>query len=149
MNFLNVGPWEVTVILIIAILVVGPKRMVEVGRSIGRTASQMRRLSGEFLGTLQAEIDATQQEARQALEGIVETGEESVAELQAAEDETRQVLEGIGEDRRRAATSIRSELEAVERDTREAMQDILGSMEGLVKVESAAEKGEDEEASQD
>ena len=149
MNFLNVGPWEVTVILIIAILVVGPKRMVEVGRSIGRTASQMRRLSGEFLGTLQAEIDATQQEARQALEGIVETGEESVAELQAAEDETRQVLEGIGEDRRRAATSIRSELEAVERDTREAMQDILGRMEGLVKGESAAEKGEDEEASQD
>ena len=149
MNFLNVGPWEVTVILIIAILVVGPKRMVEVGRSIGRTASQMRRLSGEFLGTLQAEIDATQQEARQALEGVVETGEESVAELQAAEDETRQVLEGIGEDRRRAATSIRSELEAVERDTREAMQDILGSMEGLVKGESAAVKGEDEEASQD
>ena len=46
MNFLNVGPWEVTVILIIAILVVGPKRMVEVGRSIGRAASQMRRLSG-------------------------------------------------------------------------------------------------------
>jgi Sec-independent protein translocase protein TatA len=148
-NFLNVGPWEVTVILIIAILVVGPKRMVEVGRAIGRTATQMRRLSGEFLGTLQAEIDATQQGARQALEGIVETGEESVAELQAAEDETRQVLEGIGEDRRRAATSIRSELEAVEHDTREAMQDILGSMEGLVKGESTAEKGEDGEASQD
>ena len=149
MNFLNVGPWEVTVILIIAILVVGPKRMVEVGRSIGRAASQMRRLSSEFLGTLQAEIDATQQEARQALEGIVETGEESVAELQAAEDETRQVLEGIGEDRRQAATSIRSELEGVERETREAMQDILGSMQGLVKGEPAAEKGEDEEASQD
>ena len=89
MNFLNVGPWEVTVILIIAILVVGPKRMVEVGRSIGRTARQMRRLSGEFLGTLQAEIDATQQEARQALEGIVETGEESVAELQAAEGDAK------------------------------------------------------------
>ena len=57
MNFLNVGPWELTLIIIIAILVVGPKRMVEVTRVLGRTMAQLRRFSNEFLLTLQTEVN--------------------------------------------------------------------------------------------
>ena len=95
MNFLNVGPWELTVIVVIAILLVGPKRMVEMARTIGRVSSQMRRISSEFLGTIRDEVEAVEADAHQVLEG---------AELQATEQETRQVLESIGEDRRRATT---------------------------------------------
>jgi sec-independent protein translocase protein TatB len=149
-NFLNVGPWELTVIFIIAILLVGPKRMVEMARTIGRVSSQMRRISSEFLGTIRDEVEAVEVDARQALEGAVQVGEESVAEFQATEQETRQVLEGIGEDRRRATTSIKAELQAVERETRQALEEIVENVGGLVRGErEATEEGEDEEASRE
>ncbi|RLC63980.1 MAG: hypothetical protein DRI80_02545 [Chloroflexota bacterium] len=72
MDFLNVGPWEVTVILIITLLLVGPRRMVELARTFGRATSQLRQLSNEFTATIQAELLATEREARQALENIIE-----------------------------------------------------------------------------
>ena len=150
MNFLNVGPWEVTVIFIIAILLVGPKRMVEMARTIGRVSSQMRRLSSEFLGTIRDEVEAVEADARQALEGVVQVGEESVAELQATEQETRQVLDSVGEDRRRATTSIKAELQAVEHETRQALEEIVENVGGIVRGErEAKEEGEDEEASRE
>lgn len=147
MSFLNVGPWELTVILIIAILLVGPKRMVEIARAIGRATSQMRRLSNEFLSTIQTEIGAAEEETRRALEGVVETGEESVTELQAAEQETREVLERIDEGRRQATTSIKAEIQAVERETGQAMKDILEGVEGVVKGERASKEEDGQEAS--
>lgn len=150
MNFLNVGPWELTVIFIIAILLVGPKRMVEMARTIGRVSSQMRRMSAEFLGTIRDEVEAVEADARQALEGVVQVGEDSVAELQATEQETRQVLESIGEDRRRATTSIKAELQAVEHETRQALEEIVENVGGMVRGEGeATEEGEDEEASRE
>jgi sec-independent protein translocase protein TatB len=149
-NFLNVGPWELIVIFIIAILLVGPKRMVEMARTIGRVSSQMRRMSAEFLGTIRDEVEAVEADARQALEGVVQVGEDSVAELQATEQETRQVLESIGEDRRRATTSIKAELQAVEHETRQALEEIVENVGGMVRGEGeATEEGEDEEASRE
>lgn len=61
MDFLNVGPWELVVVLIIAILVAGPQRMVEIARSLGRLSRQLRDLSREFTTALQAEIYASEE----------------------------------------------------------------------------------------
>lgn len=63
MDFLNVGPWELVLVLIIAILVAGPKRMVEIARTLGQYSRQLRDLSREFTTALQAEIQATEEEA--------------------------------------------------------------------------------------
>lgn len=65
MDFLNVGPWELVLVLIIAILVAGPRRMVEIARTLGQYSRQLRDLSREFTSALQAEIQATEQEAKQ------------------------------------------------------------------------------------
>jgi len=133
-NFLNVGPWELTIILIIAILVVGPKRMAELARQIGRTVSHMREFSSEFLGTIQAELEMTEQETRQALDAIAENGKKSIAsipgQVQAADQDTRYMLETISEERQAAATSIRDELQALEHETQQAMKEITTSVRG-------------------
>lgn len=137
MNFLNVGPLEITVILILAILLVGPQRMVELARTIGRATTQMRKLSGEFFGTIQAELQATEQEVRQTLDSAAGDGQESIAslpdEIQTTQQETHQVLEDIGKDEREATTSIKTDLQAVERETRQVMKEIVESVEGIVK----------------
>jgi Sec-independent protein translocase protein TatA len=137
-NFLNVGPWELTLILIIAILLVGPRRMVEIARTIGRVSSQLRQLSNEVTSTLQAEILATERETGRetgpAPEKIVEDMIAPItsiqAKLQTTEHETRQALENIVEDITAPTASIQAELQATERETRRALGNITKNNPG-------------------
>jgi sec-independent protein translocase protein TatA len=71
-DFLNVGPWEVIVVLIIAILVAGPQRMVEIARTLGRASRQLRDLSREFTTALQTEIQAVDREAGRSVPDLSE-----------------------------------------------------------------------------
>jgi sec-independent protein translocase protein TatA len=43
----NIGPQELIVILIVALVVVGPKRLPEFGRTIGRGLNEFRKLQDE------------------------------------------------------------------------------------------------------
>jgi Sec-independent protein translocase protein TatA len=125
-NFMNVGPLELTVILIIAILTIGPKRMVEVIRAISRVTAQLRRFSREFTSTLQAEVMATGEAAGGPPENIVKSLTEPItsvqAELAAAGRETRQALEGVVSDNAKAIESIRTEIKAAARETTQALE---------------------------
>jgi sec-independent protein translocase protein TatB len=69
-NFLNIGTLELMMIIAIAILVIGPKRMVQVARSIGRMATRMRQISGEFTSIIRSELSELD-EARQEVQAAV------------------------------------------------------------------------------
>jgi sec-independent protein translocase protein TatA len=44
----NVGPMELVIVLVIALIVLGPKRLPEVGRSVGRGMREFKEsISGE------------------------------------------------------------------------------------------------------
>lgn len=53
----NIGPLELMVILVIALLVVGPKRLPEVGRSIGRGLREFRRAQDEVQRSIRLSLD--------------------------------------------------------------------------------------------
>ncbi|HYT30325.1 MAG TPA: twin-arginine translocase TatA/TatE family subunit [Actinomycetota bacterium] len=55
--FSSVGPTEILVILIIALLVFGPQKLPEVGRSIGRGLREFRRASDEVKEQLLGGLD--------------------------------------------------------------------------------------------
>ncbi len=42
MPFNNIGPMELIIVLIVALLVIGPKRLPEVGKSLGRGMREFR-----------------------------------------------------------------------------------------------------------
>lgn len=109
MNFLNVGPFELVMIVLIAILVVGPQRMVELVRSIGRLAGQLRKFSAEFTSMLQAEVLSAE---------VAETGEET---RKTSED----IIEGVA----RPLSSLQSELLALEKETRRALEKAMSEEE--------------------
>ena len=52
----NIGPLELIVILVIALLVVGPHRLPEVGRSIGRGIREFRKAQDEVQKTIQSAL---------------------------------------------------------------------------------------------
>jgi sec-independent protein translocase protein TatA len=48
MPFNNIGPMELVIVLVIALLVIGPKRLPEVGKSLGRGMREFKEsISGE------------------------------------------------------------------------------------------------------
>lgn len=53
----NIGPLELMVILVIALLVVGPRRLPEVGRSIGRGIREFRKAQEEVQKTIQTALN--------------------------------------------------------------------------------------------
>ena len=48
----NLGPEEIILILVIALIVFGPKRLPEIGRTLGRSLREFRRASEEIKGQL-------------------------------------------------------------------------------------------------
>lgn len=56
---LNIGPQELLLILVLALLVVGPKRLPELGRSLGRGLRELRKAQDEVRKTIQVNLDET------------------------------------------------------------------------------------------
>ena len=48
MSFLGMGPLEIVIILLIAFIVLGPERMVDAGRFLGRMVGEGRKLASEM-----------------------------------------------------------------------------------------------------
>ena len=58
MDFLGIGSLEVLAILVVAFMVLGPTRMVEVARSLGNFIRDVRRTTGEIPALLSVEDEA-------------------------------------------------------------------------------------------
>ncbi len=48
MNFLGMGSMEVLVVLLVAFIFLGPARMIDTGKSLGRAIRQLRRMSADL-----------------------------------------------------------------------------------------------------
>ena len=48
MNFLGMGPMEVIIVLLVAFIFLGPERMVDAARMLGKGMRELRRLSEEL-----------------------------------------------------------------------------------------------------
>src|SRR5690606_17936867 len=58
------GVWELVVIFVVALIVFGPRKLPELGRSLGKSLSEFKRASNELRSTLDDEI--RMEERRQA-----------------------------------------------------------------------------------
>jgi sec-independent protein translocase protein TatA len=56
--FGTLGGPELFLILIVALIVFGPRKLPEMGRSFGRMMAEFRKASNEFQRTIEEEVDA-------------------------------------------------------------------------------------------
>lgn len=102
MNFFNIGFTELLVIFIIALIVVGPRRLPEIGREIGKILSDLRKISQEFTTDLTRELEAPAKELAdltRELEAPAKELAEMTRELEAPAKEHKEIVEQDASDK--------------------------------------------------
>jgi sec-independent protein translocase protein TatA len=61
-----IGMPELIVIFVIALLIFGPRKLPELGKSLGKSLAEFKRASNELRSTLEEEVRLEEQAARKA-----------------------------------------------------------------------------------
>ena len=64
--FGSIGMPELVVIFVIALIIFGPRKLPELGRSLGRSLGEFKRASNELRSSLEEEIRFEEQEKKRA-----------------------------------------------------------------------------------
>lgn len=85
----GIGSTELLVILVVALLVLGPKNLPKIAHTIGRAMGEFRRVSTEFQRTLNTEIafeeEKDRAKAKRAAAKAAQTAEKTAADAAPAE----------------------------------------------------------------
>lgn len=55
----NVGPWELVLILVIALIIFGPGKLPEVGKAVGKSLTEFKKASNEVKSQVEEAIKVT------------------------------------------------------------------------------------------
>ena len=80
--FGSIGPAELVLIFVIALLVFGPKKLPEIGRSVGKALREFKKTSDEIKGRIEEEIEASElKDIRKDIQTGVDDIKSSVKDL--------------------------------------------------------------------
>lgn len=78
--FGNIGPTELILIFVIALLVFGPRKLPEIGKTVGKALREFRKASEDIKAKIEEEIQASE---------ITELNKEIKAEVKSLQDEIK------------------------------------------------------------
>jgi sec-independent protein translocase protein TatB len=106
MDFLGIGLPELILVLLVAVIVVGPKRLPEVAAQLGRLVRQLRGYATDVTSQMRTELDELTreyEEMRRELEEVKGTARREIGsvirKLDEATREPRAIIESSAEER--------------------------------------------------
>ncbi|WP_421656811.1 TatA/E family twin arginine-targeting protein translocase [Leptothermofonsia sp. ETS-13] len=78
MNIFGIGLPEMAVILVLALLIFGPKKLPEIGRSLGKAIRSFQEASKEFEAEFKREAEQLERVAKEPMEATLETPDQPV-----------------------------------------------------------------------
>jgi TatA/E family protein of Tat protein translocase len=100
---MNLGVPELLVIFIVALIVFGPKKLPELGRSLGRGINEFKRASNELKNTLDEEIRADERRAATPPASPVGNDRQSAAPSVSPVSDDPRTASPVGNDEQGAA----------------------------------------------
>lgn len=89
------GVPEMLLIFVVALLLFGPRKMPEIGRSLGRAITEFRRASNEFKRTIEDEVAADElREVERDLKDLRSVGQDLVSGQQPSAGDPKSTPEG-------------------------------------------------------
>lgn len=64
--FGSIGSMEILLIVVVALLVVGPKKLPQVARTLGKTFGEFKRVTSDVQRTISTEVDRAERQERVA-----------------------------------------------------------------------------------
>ncbi len=61
MDFLGVGGWEIFLIIIVALFLWGPGRIVEISRTLGKIVANLKKMTSELTTQITEELDVAKE----------------------------------------------------------------------------------------
>ena len=61
----NLGPWEVGLILVVALIVIGPGKLPEVARSVGKAMSEFKKVTNSYKKEFQDAMNSIEEPDKQ------------------------------------------------------------------------------------
>jgi sec-independent protein translocase protein TatB len=113
MNFFNIGTAELLLIFVIALIVVGPRRLPEIARSLGKVVNDVRKMSQEFTAEVTRGLEAPAKElteVKRELEAPVKGLTEVTQGLTAPVKELTKELAGVTQGLKDPAKELAKEL---------------------------------------
>src|SRR5580765_3000313 len=86
--FGSIGMPEMLIILVIALIIFGPRKLPELGRSLGKSLAEFKKASNELRNTLEEEIRVEEQREKETKTAQPPAGTESAAPPTAHVDES-------------------------------------------------------------
>jgi sec-independent protein translocase protein TatA len=62
MGFQGIGIWEILLILIVVLIVLGPRRLPEIARTLGKAVRAIKKASTDFTSSITREVEETKNE---------------------------------------------------------------------------------------
>jgi len=127
LNFLGIGPAELIFVLVIALIVFGPKRLPEIGRTLGKTMREFRSLSEDLTSQLRQELETASEEMEAVTADVKGTLEAASAEVQAVSEDVKGTLTEASAEVQPAWEEAKSELVG-SKPIQSAMEDVAGDV---------------------
>ena len=140
-SFFGIGTGELMVIIAIAILVIGPKRLLQIAQTLGRLTRRGREIWSEVMKTIQTELQETKEAV---VDEIAESGGDLSAEIEATEKETSEAIGGIEGRSKASAVGVQAEVKSIGQETREVMKEVTEGFTSLVMGEEKGKEADEE-----
>ncbi len=80
----NIGPWELALILLVALIVVGPGKLPEVAKSIGKGISEFKKVTSGYKKEFQDAMDGIEEPIKKLADEIPKVKDQEIVLTEAA-----------------------------------------------------------------